>query len=100
MLDRTPPSSLEATIDLHRMNSEFLKTKDEIEQTYTRVEREYREYDPHAWMRLIASVNDDFGRSGKRWQWIMNNEKSVGNAWVVDFYFLDPHDAIMFQLKY
>ena len=100
MLDRTPPSALEASINLQRMNSEFLETLDGIQQIYTRVEREYQEYDPQAWMRLIASVNTDFGRSGERWQWIMNNEKSVGNAWAVDFYFKDPHDAVMFQLKY
>jgi hypothetical protein len=67
---------------------------------YTVVQRNYVEYNPVAWMNLISSVNNDFGKTGKRWQWIMNNELSQGNAWVVDFYFEDPHDATMFSLKY
>ena len=67
---------------------------------YTLVRRQYTEYDPVRWMDLINSVNREFGKAGQRWQWIMNNELSVGNAWVVDFYFENPHDATMFQLKY
>ena len=67
---------------------------------YTVVQRHYVEYDPVRWMDLINSVNREFGKAGKRWQWIMNNELSVGNAWVVEFYFENPHDATMFQLKY
>ena len=51
-------------------------------------------------MNLISGVTNEFGQTGKRWQWIMNNELSVGNAWAVDFYFENSHDATMFQLKY
>ena len=67
---------------------------------YTIVQRQFIKYDPVEWMNLITSVNREFGKTGKRWQWIMNNELSVGNAWVADFYFENPHDAVMFQLKY
>ena len=67
---------------------------------YTIVQRQFIKYDPVEWMDLINSVNREFGKAGKRWQWIMNNELSVGNAWVADFYFENPHDATMFQLKY
>jgi hypothetical protein len=67
---------------------------------YTLVQRQYLEYDPKVWMRLISSIIRELGQPGRRWQWIMNNELSQGNAWVVDFYFENPHDAIMFQLKY
>ena len=67
---------------------------------YTPVQKRFEEYDPQEWMRLISSVTREFGNSGRRWQWIMNNELSQGNAWVVDFYFENPHDATMFQLKY
>ena len=77
-----------------------MTTAENINNTYTCVQREYKEYNPVEWMQLISSVNNEFGRSGKRWQWIMNNELSQGNAWVVDFYFENPHDATMFQLKY
>ena len=96
MLDRSPPSALDASLEL--FNS--MTTAENINNTYTCVQREYKEYNPVEWMQLISSVNNEFGRSGKRWQWIMNNELSQGNAWVVDFYFADPHDATMFQLKY
>ena len=67
---------------------------------YTVVQRQYVEYDPVKWMKLINDVTREFGKAGQRWQWIMNNELCVGNAWVVDFYFENPHDATMFQLKY
>ena len=66
---------------------------------YTLVQRHYEEYDPKAWMNLMSSIIRELGQPGRRWQWIMNNELSQGNAWVVDFYFENPHDATMFQLK-
>ena len=96
MLDRSPPSALEASLALHEMQTKSL----DIQSEYTQVRRAYTEYDPQAWMQLMSSLNNEFGRSGKRWQWIMNNELSQGNSWVVDFYFENPHDATMFQLKY
>jgi len=103
MLDRSPPSALEASLRLCDMllddNDMFDKCQDP-DPTYTLVQRRFAEYDPVAWMDLMACVNKEFGHSGKRWQWIMNNELSQGNAWVVDFYFEDPYDATMFQLKY
>jgi hypothetical protein len=51
-------------------------------------------------MFLVESITREYGKTGPRWQWIMNNDLSVGNAWAVDFHFKDPHDAVMFQLKY
>jgi len=77
MLGRTPPSA--AT---------------------TKVTRMWDEYDPAAWMFLVESITREYGKTGPRWQWIMNNDLSVGNAWAVDFHFKDPHDGVMFQLKY
>ena len=97
MLDRSPPSAPRlGLLTLYEMQAK----EQDIQTTYTRVQRAYSEYDPQDWMRLIGNVNNEFGRSGKRWQWIMNNELSQGNSWVVDFYFENPHDATMFQLKY
>ena len=78
----------------------MMTTPFHIDSKYTLVQRQYTEYDPQEWMRLISSINNEFGRTGERWQWVINNELSVGNAWVVDFYFENPHDATMFQLKY
>ena len=96
MLDRSPPSALELSLALYEMQTK----ETDIQSEYTQVQRSYNEYDPVAWMELVKNVRKDFGTTGKRWQWIMNNELSVGNAWVVDFYFENPHDATMFQLKY
>jgi len=64
------------------------------------VTRAWEEYDPAAWMYLVQSITKEFGKTGPRWQWIMNGELSVGNAWSVDFHFANPHDATLFQLKY
>jgi len=94
MLDRSPPSALYNT--MIKMNPTPKVAPDD----YTVVQRKYAEYDPVKWMELVKNVCEEFGNTGKRWQWIMNNELSQGNAWVVDFYFEDPHDATMFQLKY
>ena len=94
MLDRSPPSALYST--MIKMNPRPKVSPD----GYTVVQRQYAEYDPVKWMELIKNVSKEFGNTGKRWQWIMNNELSVGNAWAVDFYFENPHDATMFQLKY
>jgi len=66
----------------------------------TVVTRSWEEYDPAAWMYLVQSITKEFGKTGPRWQWIMNGELSVGNAWSVDFHFANPHDATLFQLKY
>ena len=45
----------------------------------TVVTRSWEEYDPAAWMYLIQSITKEFGKTGPRWQWIMNGELSVGN---------------------
>lgn len=91
MLDRAPPSAM------------IMLTNPKPKTTpspATVVTRAWDEYDPAAWMYLVQQITKDFGKTGSRWQWIMNNELSVGNAWSVDFHFADPHDATMFQLKY
>jgi len=103
MLDRSPPSALQASYtfcDMLLDHNDMLDKCQDPDPNYTRVQKAYTEYDPKAWMRQMSAINDEFGRPGKRWQWIMNNELSQGNAWVVDFYFENPHDATMFQLKY
>jgi hypothetical protein len=95
MLGRTPPFTADELYQMLQTNSQ-----ERYNKNYTKVTLHWDEYEPHTWMSLINQVTKEFGKSGKRWQWQMNPDKSVGNAWAVDFYFLDPHEATLFQLKY
>jgi hypothetical protein len=49
----------------------------------------------------LRAVVKDFGRPGERWRYRSPDlEESENNVWQLDFYFRDPHDAIIFGLKY
>jgi hypothetical protein len=51
----------------------------------------------------LKKVVKDFGRPGARWRY---RSPDIGqtygepNVWTLDFYFAEPHDAIIFGLKY
>ena len=50
---------------------------------------------------LLRKVVKDFGRPGNRWRYRSPDIGTVEqNVWILDFYFRDPHDAIIFGLKY
>jgi hypothetical protein len=58
---------------------------------------------------LLRLVSRDFGRpnagdhgdSERRWRFVnVRTPEPRDNAWVIDFEFRDPHDAMMFALKY
>jgi hypothetical protein len=50
---------------------------------------------------LIANVTREFGHPGVRWNWTVNTTTSqFYNDWVLDFWFKDPNDALVFGLKY
>jgi hypothetical protein len=49
----------------------------------------------------LRAVVKDFGRPGERWRYRTPElEESESNVWQLDFYFANPHDAIIFGLKY
>lgn len=51
--------------------------------------------------QVLRAVVKDFGRPGERWRYLSPDlGESEANVWQLDFYFHDPHDAIMFGLKY
>jgi hypothetical protein len=52
---------------------------------------------------LLQLARRDFGSNRNRWQWKSDpdfNAKVEGGAWGMIFVFQDPHDAVMFSLKY
>lgn len=69
----------------------------------TRVRLEFRPYshiEVHALLRLAVL---DFGRPGpcRRWHFETAELDSCElNVWIIDFVFLDPHDAMIFGLKH
>jgi hypothetical protein len=69
----------------------------------------FRPYDHDAVQALLKQVSMEFGRPGPRYRYISPadtfpelNEIMAheANAWTLDFHFANPHDAIIFGLKY
>jgi hypothetical protein len=51
--------------------------------------------------QVLRAVVKDFGRPGQRWRYRTPDlGEAENNVWQLDFYFANPHDAIIFGLKY
>ena len=63
----------------------------------------FRPYDHDDIQALLRQVAIDFGRPSSRWRYRSPDPLEAvnePNAWQLDFYFADPHDAMIFGLKY
>jgi hypothetical protein len=72
-------------------------------QSITAVRYKFHPYDYGAVRRLLKYTTLDFGAPGstRRWQFVTAQTPSTeSNAWIIDFHFRDPHDAMIFALKY
>lgn len=72
-------------------------------QQWTAVRMEFSPYSPTAVSQLLQSVHLEFGRDISRWYWKWTDTglaESIDNHWAVSFFFRDPHDAMLFALKY
>lgn len=58
-------------------------------------------YDHDDVQTMLKKVVQDFGRPGSRWRYRSPDiGQAENNVWMLDFYFAEPHDAIIFGLKY
>jgi hypothetical protein len=60
----------------------------------------FRPYDHDAVQALLKQVSTEFGRPGLRYRYVSPADTHEANAWTLDFHFANPHDAIIFGLKY
>ena len=71
--------------------------------TYSRVRLTFLPYNHDEVQTLLKKVTVEFGRANQgRWyyQSPQDLQDTEHNAWVLDFVFRDPHDALIFGLKY
>lgn len=71
----------------------------------TRVRVVFQPYNHTSVQELLRAMQADFGRPGDRWQFQSPDlgdpdPTEDGNAWKVDFWFLNSQDAVLFALKY
>jgi uncharacterized protein YchJ len=68
---------------------------------YATVRVKFNPYSHQEVQKFLRQVHTSFGKDKNRWYYVSPPVDSVEeNVWVLDFTFKDPHDAIMFSLKY
>jgi hypothetical protein len=68
---------------------------------YSTVRIKFNPYSYQEVQQFLRQIYASFGKDKNRWYYVSPPVDSVEeNVWVLDFTFKDPHDAIMFSLKY
>jgi hypothetical protein len=81
-------------------------TVDQLSEPVRAVKICHSPYTPQEVQALLQAVQKDFGKNKDRyyWKWVSSDTTPSDTEpdldWVMAFYFRDPHDAIMFSLKY
>lgn len=61
----------------------------------------FRPYNHEDVQTLLQAVVKEFGRPGRRWRYRSPDlDEQETNVWCLDFTFANPHDAMVFSLKY
>ena len=66
---------------------------------FTRVRRTWEPYTHAEVKRCLTQVRREFGIDKRRW-YFRSDGSGLWSQYSVDFYFADPHDAVIFALKY
>jgi hypothetical protein len=69
--------------------------------TYPTVRITFDPYNHDQVQEFLVRVTQDFGRDRGRWYYRSPDVGTVeNNVWILEFYFRDPNDAMIFGLKY
>ena len=69
--------------------------------TYATVRVNFDPYSHKQVQDFLKKVYCEFGKDKSRWYFKSANiEELDSNVWVLDFVFINPHDATIFGLKY
>jgi hypothetical protein len=67
----------------------------------TKVRRKFKPYTAAEVKRINLLCNQNFGRYGLRWGFSHANiDDDDADVWTLDYWFIDPNDALIFSLKY
>jgi hypothetical protein len=71
-----------------------------VEQEFETVRVVFDPYSYREIQSLLQKVFKEFGRDKNRWYFQVDTTITIENRYDLLFFFQNPHDAVMFSLKY